>query len=80
VVRVVCKPHVLLGPTVECAERQLGNSGPILLCCRFTTRVTGTHTGTLKFNGKEYEATGKTVEVNAVSSHADLHSHFEPPN
>jgi hypothetical protein len=28
----------------------------------FTTRVTGTHTGTLKFNGKEYEATGKAVE------------------
>ncbi len=29
----------------------------------FTTRVTGTHTGTLKFGGSEYKATGKTVLV-----------------
>jgi hypothetical protein len=28
----------------------------------FTTRVTGTHTGTLKFNRKEYNATGKVVQ------------------
>ena len=37
----------------------------LLIHCRFTTRVTATHTGTLKFNKKEYEATGKTVQVHA---------------
>jgi hypothetical protein len=54
----------------------------MLPCCRFTTRVTGTHTGTLKFNGKEYEATGKAVEVNLLPSPLNvfLKSHFEPPN
>lgn len=28
----------------------------------FTTRVTGTHSGTLKFNKKEYKATGRVVQ------------------
>lgn len=30
---------------------------------RFTTRVTATHSGTLKFNKKEYKATGRVVQV-----------------
>jgi hypothetical protein len=38
----------------------------LVTCCRFTTRVTGTHSGTLKFNSKEYKATGKVVQVRRV--------------
>ena len=34
----------------------------------FTTRVTGTHTGTLKFGGSEYKATGRVVQVGPVST------------
>ena len=41
-------------------------------CRRFTTRVTGTHTGTLKFNRKEYKATGKVVQVRRLWVHCDV--------
>ena len=41
----------------------------------FTTRVTATHTGTLKFGGSEYKATGRTVQVRVVRALCLLRIH-----